>query len=354
MKDKYHISVEYAKAWRAKCKAIKAIYGDWDESYNLLPRFLDAIKEANPANEFILFCEEFGHERMFKCVFWAFGSRPLISVDGTHLYGKYPHCLLIATTLDGNNGLFPLAFAIVESENQKSWEWFLACLDRFVIKGKKPFTLISDRQKGLLMAVQRNFLPSECFHRFCVHHLVANFKKTLKNDTLNALIWSAARKTNIIEFDRTMELIEQQSERAKELLTEGPLRPEFWSLGHDDNVRFGVLTTNMSESFNNVLRVVGIQQRHRGTYAIGFYPHKDKLYWPNTGVRVVPPIARKQPGRPRSIRIRTKMDKGERATSNVFSNQVKLLLEMLIKKCGLNACKKDDSDDEEKEHYDDE
>ncbi|XP_068652065.1 uncharacterized protein [Aristolochia californica] len=436
MKDKYHISVRYAKAWRAKCKAIKAIYGDWDESYNLLPRFLDAIKEANPANEFILCSEEFGHERMFKCVFWAFGPsiagfqycRPLISVDGTHLYGKYPHCLLIATTLDGNNGLFPLAFAIVESENQKSWEWFLACLDRFVIKGKKPFTLISDRQKGLLMAVQKIFLPSECFHRFCVHHLVANFKKTFKNDTLNALIWSAARKTNIIEFDRTMELIEQQSERAKELLTEGPLRPEFWSLAHDGNVRFGVLTTNMSESFNNVLRgarrlpiqalvaatfhrlnkyfverhefarkmtsfctpsvdvslknkrdkarACRVQQytnnmyeismddgrlyqvdlvnmtctcnhfqmeqipcthaiavcakinydfnqlcsrwytteAYRGTYAIGFYPHKDKLYWPNTGVRVVPPIARKQPGRPRSVRIRTEMDKGERGT----------------------------------------
>ncbi|XP_068645265.1 uncharacterized protein [Aristolochia californica] len=44
MKDKYHISVQYAKAWRAKCKTIKAIYGDWDESYNLLPRFLDALK----------------------------------------------------------------------------------------------------------------------------------------------------------------------------------------------------------------------------------------------------------------------------------------------------------------------
>ncbi|XP_068639521.1 uncharacterized protein [Aristolochia californica] len=205
MKDKYHIPVEYGKTWRAKCKAIKAIY--------------DAIKEANPSNEFILCCEEFGHERMFKCVFWAFGSsiagfqyyRPLISVDGTHLYGKYPHCLLIATTLDGNNGLFPLAFAIVESEHQNSWKWFLAGLDRFVIKGKKRFTLILDRQKGLIRAVERQFLPSECFHHFCVRHLVANFKKTFKNETLIALIWYAGRKTNIIEFDHTMELIEQQS-----------------------------------------------------------------------------------------------------------------------------------------------
>ncbi|XP_068639516.1 uncharacterized protein [Aristolochia californica] len=263
MKDKYHIYIEYGKTWRAKCKAIKVIYGDWDELYNLLPRFLDAIKEANPANEFILCCEEFGHEKMFKCIFWAFGSsiagfqyyRPLISVDGTHLYGKYPHCLLIATTLDGNNGLFPLAFAIVESKNQNSWKGFLVCLDHFVIKGKKPFTLISDRQKGLIRAAEKQFLPSECFHHFCVRHLVANFKKTFKNETLITLTWSTGRKTNIIiEFDHTMELIEQQSLRAKELLTEGQLSPEFWSLAHDDNVRFGVLTTNMPKSFNNVRR----------------------------------------------------------------------------------------------------
>ncbi|XP_068647036.1 uncharacterized protein [Aristolochia californica] len=273
-----------------------------------------------------------------------------------------------------------------------------------------------------------------------------------------------------------MELIEQQSERAKELLTEGPLRLEFWSLAHDGNVRFGVLTTNMSESFNNVLRGarrLPIQalvattfhrlnkyfvERHefakkmtsfctpsvdvslknkrdkaracrvhqytnnmyeismddgrlyqvdlvnmtctcnhfqmeqipcthaiavcakinydfnqlcsrwytteayRGTYAIGFYPNKDKLYWPNTGVRVVPPIARKQPGRPRSVQdlifpSRNNQSKTWMGPPDLFVElvqQVKLLLEMLIKKCGLNAGKKDDSDDEEKEHYDDE
>ncbi|XP_068667709.1 uncharacterized protein [Aristolochia californica] len=161
IKDKYHISIKYGKTWRAKCKAIKAIYGDWDESFNLLPRFLEAIKEANPGNEYVLCCEEFGHERMFKRVFLAFGPsiagfqycRPLISVDGTHLYGKYPGTLLIATTLDGNDGIFPLAFAIVEIENQDTWEWFFAYLDHFVIKGTKPFTLISDRQKGLIRAV---------------------------------------------------------------------------------------------------------------------------------------------------------------------------------------------------------
>ncbi|MQM21864.1 hypothetical protein Taro_054909 [Colocasia esculenta] len=36
--------------------------------------------------------------------------RPLISVRGTHLYGKYPGVLMIATAVDADDGLFPLTF----------------------------------------------------------------------------------------------------------------------------------------------------------------------------------------------------------------------------------------------------
>ncbi|XP_068639520.1 uncharacterized protein [Aristolochia californica] len=66
--------------------------------------------------------------------------------------------------------------------------------------------------------------------------------------------------------------------------------------------------------FNQLCGPWYITEAYRGTYAIGFYLPKDKLYWPNTDVRVVPPIARKQPGRLRSVHIRTKMDNGECGT----------------------------------------
>ena len=65
---------------------------------------------------------------IFEKVFWAFGPsiecfqhyRPVISIDGTFLYGKYKGTLLIASTWDGDNRLFPLAFAIVEKETNDS------------------------------------------------------------------------------------------------------------------------------------------------------------------------------------------------------------------------------------------
>ena len=68
--------------------------------------------------------------------FWTFGPcvegfkhcRPIIQIDGTHLYGKYKGKLLITTSINANGHIFPLAFAIVEEESHDSWSWFLTAL----------------------------------------------------------------------------------------------------------------------------------------------------------------------------------------------------------------------------------
>ena len=68
-------------------------------------------------------------------MFWLFKPsidgfehcHPVLSIDITHLYGKYKGSLLIVIGCDGNNQLFPLEFAITKSENIDSWEWLLAC-----------------------------------------------------------------------------------------------------------------------------------------------------------------------------------------------------------------------------------
>ena len=69
-------------------------------------------------------------------VFWSFGPcilgfkycKPVISIDGTHLYGKYQEKLLVAMATDANNKVFPLAFAVMDYESGSSWRWFLQCL----------------------------------------------------------------------------------------------------------------------------------------------------------------------------------------------------------------------------------
>ena len=146
------------KVWDAKQKAVAAIYGGFDESYAELPRFLAALKDADPTTVTQLKCD---HRSVpgtctFNCAFWAFGPciegfkycRPVISIDATHLYGKYKGKLLIAMATDGNNEVYPLAFAVVESESTESWGWFLACLLTYVMD-RTNLCIISDRNHGI-------------------------------------------------------------------------------------------------------------------------------------------------------------------------------------------------------------
>ena len=66
---------------------------------------------------------------VFQRVFWAFHSsiegfnhcQPILSNDGTHLYGEYKSTLMIAMGCNGNNQLFLLAFSIIDGENIRSW-----------------------------------------------------------------------------------------------------------------------------------------------------------------------------------------------------------------------------------------
>ena len=124
----YHIS--YQKAMKPKRKAMARLFGDWYKSYAELPRFFLALKQSNPGC--IVYTKTIPgnkpNEEIFHRVFWAFSPsikgfphcRPLLSIDGTHMYGKYKGTWMIAMGCDGNNKLFPLAFSIAESENTDS------------------------------------------------------------------------------------------------------------------------------------------------------------------------------------------------------------------------------------------
>lgn len=76
------------------------------------------------------------------------GCRPFLGIDGCHLKGPFGGVLLAAISLDGNNGLFPVAIAIVEVECKDSWLFFLHHLDAALVSMiDKPLFIMSDQQK---------------------------------------------------------------------------------------------------------------------------------------------------------------------------------------------------------------
>ena len=80
--------------------------------------------------------------------------RPILSIDGTFLIGKYQGTLLITISCDANNKLVPLAFALVEKENNGSWGWFLRLVRIHVVGPGREVGVISDRHQGILNAMQ--------------------------------------------------------------------------------------------------------------------------------------------------------------------------------------------------------
>jgi len=56
--------------------------------------------------------------------------------------------LLCAIGRDGNNQMFPIAWAVVEAETEESWTWFLELLLKDLNVGQGlSWTFMSDQQK---------------------------------------------------------------------------------------------------------------------------------------------------------------------------------------------------------------
>ncbi|KAF7827521.1 protein FAR1-related sequence 8-like [Senna tora] len=165
VKDEYQFTVSYRKAWLGKQKALAMVYGKWEAPYDTLRRWMRAVQD-HLSGTIISFqhspIPNNDSDVQFLRLFWAFKPcidawahfKLVIQVDGTFLYVKYHHTLLIAMGQDGNRNNVPLAFAIVEGETKEAWPWFLFSVREFVIGCQEGVSLISDRSTGCLAAVE--------------------------------------------------------------------------------------------------------------------------------------------------------------------------------------------------------
>ncbi|KAL2230549.1 UNVERIFIED_CONTAM: hypothetical protein Sindi_1649300 [Sesamum indicum] len=244
VKDHTGYDIPYQKAWYSLKMAHEMVYGTWESSVQKLPKYLGALQKYNPRTII-----EWQHKArdtstsayVIGYVFWAFkpcieGFQPcrnLISVDGTHLYTKYKHKMLIAAAMDGNQQVLPLAFAIVDEESHLSWKWFLRQLSRHIIRGRRGICLISDRHAGITRAVREcpNFVPPNGMHRYCLRHVCSNFNSKYKNIVLKDLCWRAGSEYQIRKFKRIMEEIKSSSLEAFQWLDR--IDKEKWTASHN-------------------------------------------------------------------------------------------------------------------------
>ncbi|KAF9626318.1 hypothetical protein IFM89_032167 [Coptis chinensis] len=103
-------------------------------------------------------------------------------------------------------GLFPVAFAVVVSEDDGNWAWFLKNLKK-VVSLDRRLTFITDRHHGLVTYIPILFPNS--YHSFCLWHLKNNIKtavssKSSKRSYVQKLLSDCAYAATNTEFDEAM------------------------------------------------------------------------------------------------------------------------------------------------------
>ncbi|KAK8621105.1 hypothetical protein V6N13_067546 [Hibiscus sabdariffa] len=147
------IHVPKTKCIRAKNLTIENLNGNHKEQYAKLYAYLDELRQSNPGTTTVCKLDERKFERLYICMqamkdCFKAGCRPIIDLDGCHLKGYYQGHLLAAVGIDADDSIYPISFAVVKSENQSSWCWFLELLATDLeIESSHSFTFMIDRQK---------------------------------------------------------------------------------------------------------------------------------------------------------------------------------------------------------------
>ncbi|XP_055960222.1 uncharacterized protein LOC130014995 [Mercurialis annua] len=252
----FGIVLSYNRAWRSKVKALNQIRGTPRDSYSILPGYLHMLLQTNPGSVVDLHTTD---ENNFEYMFMALDAsikgwkycRPIVVVDGTFLKSNYGGTLITASTQDGNGKIFPLAFAIVDSENDDSWEYFFVKLKE-AFGGRSGLCIVSDRHLSISNGVKKVF--PEASHAICMYHLLSNIKSKFKHDpdTLRDCFYGAARSYTTKGFEYYMKELDAINAGIKKYLTD--IGFDKWARAYCKANRYTTMTSNIAESLNAAIK----------------------------------------------------------------------------------------------------
>ncbi|KAI3519078.1 hypothetical protein L1887_08086 [Cichorium endivia] len=254
--QKYNVKVPYMRVFRGREQAYRDMYGKWDDSYVNIFDFKQELEKRNPESVVEIDLQTEGDKKHFLRIFISLtacskgflaGCRPYIGLDACHLKGKFNGVLAAATSIDGNNGMFPVAYGVLESENTNSWTWFLRLLEK-AIGTPNGLVISSDMQKGLEVAITQVYPNVE--HRECMRHLYSNFKRHFRGDYFMLNLWGAAKTYSSSKYERLLKEIANVREDAITYLDDN--HKKIWSRSKFGTlVKCDYITNNISETFNS-------------------------------------------------------------------------------------------------------
>ena len=269
-----HKEPTYDQAWRALHLNDKSIMTDNVECFKLILPYLNALLNRNQKSliNANLDDDEDSLSQLFVCP-GDMNSRlrfvlPMISLDAAHLKGVMKGTLYVATVKNGANDTLPIAFGLaIQNEDYEGWFNFLGSLKEAcpMITQVNPqqrcfpygmFSFVSDRDKGLLEAVKTHFPNNH--HSYCCVHIARNVKQPY-GLTASLLIPKISKTFSVRKEQYLMEKLNKIKPAAYTYVNN--IDPKCWKsscwiVEENSNLppRYGIVTSNMSESINNMLK----------------------------------------------------------------------------------------------------
>lgn len=262
IKERWKLVSTIPQCQRGRLIALKLLEKEYAEQFAHLRGYVEEINTQNPGSVAFIdtYLNDKGEDvfnRFYVCFHilktqWAGSCRPIIGLDGTFLKVAVKGVLLTAVGHDANNQIYPIAWAVVQSENADNWLWFVQQIKKDLnLEDGSRFVIISDRSKGLLSAVKNELPLAE--HRSCVKHIVENLKKNhAKKDLLKTLVWKLAWSYNVKAYEKNLNSLRCYDEALyNDVLKEEPHTWSrcFYKLGSccED------VDNNATESFNSTI-----------------------------------------------------------------------------------------------------
>ncbi|XP_033148218.1 uncharacterized protein LOC103837053 [Brassica rapa] len=244
---------------RGRTLALKWLEKEYADQFAHLRGYVREIEKTNPGSSVELATVPNADgddvfDRFYVCFeklrsSWRGTCRKIIGLDGTFLKVATKGILLTAVGHDGNNQIFPFAWAVVQSENAVAWLWFIKRLKHDLSLGDgSTYVLLSDSSKGLISAIKSELPNAE--HRRCVKHIIENLKKKHKKKPfLKPRVWNLAWSYSHTQFKEELKKLQDYSMSLYEDVMKE--EPKSWSLAY---YRLGSfcedVDNNATESFN--------------------------------------------------------------------------------------------------------
>ncbi|KAG6506536.1 uncharacterized protein LOC121980428 [Zingiber officinale] len=262
LEQEYGLSLNYSQVWCGKSIAKKDLYNPFEEAFNQLSWFCDRIIETNPGSVATLHKSNdlrFRFFVAFHASLYGFehGCRPFLFLDAFSLKENRHLKFLAATAVDGENDIYPVAFSVVDTENNETWHWFLEQLKSSFTQAR-AITFISSSQNGMEEELSKVF--EDGFHCYSEQYLIENFQNEMKSswtqevkDKMIHHLKSAIYANTVNEFNECIENIRSESKEIAEWVL--GTKPETWSDAFFKGLRYGQYSSVAVEKYNDWLSV---------------------------------------------------------------------------------------------------